>query len=98
MKAMLTIATVVIATLALTVPADANGGSKKKKATRSAPPARVVRVYEPRPAPPIVALSLAGSNLIIWDDLDLDLWDDGEAVPPRVLRMRAPDRRARRGR
>jgi hypothetical protein len=101
MKAALTIATAIIASLALTVPADANG-AKKKKTYRSAPPVartyqpvRVVRVYEPRPAPPLVALSLAGSNLIIWDDLDVDLFDDGDPLPPRLLRMRAPDQRVR---
>jgi hypothetical protein len=86
----------VLFALLMVSPAEANGSkAPRKKVYRSAP--AVVRVYEPvpRPAPPLVALSLAGSNLIIWDDLDVDLFDDGDPLPPRVLRMRAPDRRVR---
>jgi hypothetical protein len=94
MKTVLTFATAVIASLVLTVPADANGKSKKK-VYRSAPPARVIRVYEPRPVPPLAAFNLLGTNLVLWEDLDLDLYDDGEPLPPRVLRYRGLDRRVR---
>jgi hypothetical protein len=93
---------VLAAALLVATPAEANGKkASKKKVYRSAPvvrtyqPVRVMRVYEPRPAPPLVALSLLGSNLIVWDDLDIDLYDDGDPLPPRVLRMRAPDQRVR---
>jgi hypothetical protein len=93
----------VLFALLMVAPAEANGSkAPRKKVYRSTPavvrtyePVRVVRAYEPRPAPPLVALSLLGSNLIVWDDLDVDLFDDGDPLPPRVLRMRAPDQRVR---
>jgi hypothetical protein len=90
MKAALTVTAALLAILVAT-PAEANGTSKKKsKKTYASSP--VVRVYEPRPAPPLLATGLLGTNLIIWDDLDVDLFDDGDPLPPRVLRYRAPPR------
>jgi hypothetical protein len=94
MKVAVTVTAILLALLMVT-PAEANGASKKKKATRSASPARVIRVYEPRPAPPLAAFNLLGTNLVLWEDLDLDLYDDGEPLPPRVLRYRGLDRRVR---
>ena len=89
------------AAFALTLPAEANGATKRKVTVQR----EVVRVYEPRPAPappPLVALGVLGTNLVIWEDLEVDLFDDNDP-PPRVRqryfeRRIISERRERRGR
>ena len=79
----------IAAAFALTLPAEANGATKRKVIVER----EVVRVYEPRPAPPepLLQLSILGTGLIISDDLDIDLFDIEERR--RQLRHRGIDRR-----
>ena len=74
----------IAAAFALTLPAEANGATKRKVIVER----EVVRVYEPRPAPPepLLQLSILGTGLIISDDLDIDLFDIEERR--RQLRQR----------
>lgn len=67
------IAIAAVAVIAMTLPADANGKAKKRIVSER----EIVRVYEPRPAPPepLLQLSILGTGLIISDDLDIDLFD-----------------------
>ena len=79
----------IAAAFALTLPAEANGAVKRKVIVQR----EVVRVYEPRPAPPepLFQLSILGTGLIISDDLDIDLFDIEERR--RQLRHRVIERR-----
>ena len=64
-----------LATVVISTSADANGSKRTVYRERE-----VVHVYEPRA--PIVSFGVLGSNLIIWDDLHLDLFDDADR--PRI--------------
>lgn len=84
-----------VAAFALAMPASANGKSKKVVVER-----QVVRVYEPRPAPPpepLIALSILGTGLVITDNLDVDLFDIEERRRQQ-FRRDFDRRRAHRGR
>ena len=76
-----------LATFALTTAAEANGKTTKRVVVSR----EVVSVYEPRPAPPLIALQFLGQGLVISDDLDIDLFDVEERR--RQLRQRDFDRR-----
>lgn len=88
----------------IATPVEANGVSKRKsyapkrQVVRVYEPRDVVRVYEPRPAAPLVSLGVLGTNVIVWDDLDLDLYDDSDPLPPRIRRLRYYEYRALRAR
>ena len=61
----------IILALALIIPGEAlANGTVKRMPSQSS----TIQVYEPRQ--PLVALSVLGHNLIIWEDLRVELFDE----------------------